>query len=63
MIDTTKGIDQFCKEKIRVLLPKEHWKYSGQARPVPTSDISLAGNDFTWSGAFPVNQLLMMSEV
>ena len=42
---------------------KELWKYSGQAKPVSPRHIILAGNDFTWSKAFPVNQVLMMSEV
>lgn len=45
------------------MLLKEHGKYSGQAKLVSASHIILAGNDFTWSKAFPVNQLLMMSEV
>lgn len=60
--DTAKGIDRFCKEKPEHCQLKHIGSILGRQN-LTTSHIALAGNDFSWSKAFPENQLLMMSEV
>ena len=60
--DWHKGIDLFCKEKTERCYFKHTGSIPGRQR-LTSSHITLAGNDFSWSEAFPVNQVLMMSEV